>query len=193
MESKQFRQELLAFMEAFDFTDVARLKNSAKELYTWHSKHLKISTRLDYFFVTEPLLNRVTKCCIKPSILTDHRLVQLSLQNLPSQTRGPGYWKFNTSLLYNQAYVTNIKEIISNAARNLSDERNKGMVWDLIKMSVRAETIKFCSFEKRKQDSMEKNLEGEIERLTLKYNTSHDEKMLDQIETMKTELESINS
>ena len=192
MESRQFRQELLAFMEAFGFTDVTRLKNPAKELYTWHSKHLKISSRLDYFFVSEPLLNRVIKCCIKPSILTDHRLVHLSLQILPNQTRGPGYWKFNTSLLYNQAYVAKIKKVISNTARNLSNETNKGMVWDLIKMSVRAETIKFCSLEKRKRDFMEKELEREIERLTLKYNTLHDEKILDQIETMKTELESIN-
>ena len=91
------------------------------------------------------LANRATSCDIKPALLTDHRMVHLDLQVLKNSAKGAGYWKFNSSLLYDPNYVTFIKEVIHEAKESLSNEKNLGLKWDLVKMSIRRETIKFCS------------------------------------------------
>ena len=50
---------------------------------------------------------------IKPSIKTDHSLLTLNLNLKEGIRHGPGFWKFNTSLLIDKEYIDYIKEIIS--------------------------------------------------------------------------------
>ena len=102
-ESKLFRLELTSFIGAYELQDILRVKNSNKHLFTWHSKHLKVSTRLDYFFISEHLSNKITNSRITSAILTDHRLVEINLRTNTNFDRGAGYWKFNTSLLHDKA------------------------------------------------------------------------------------------
>ncbi len=47
-----------------------------------------------------------------PGIHSDHRLLKFSIINYTKHKTGNRFWKFNTSLLYNHEYITNIKNII---------------------------------------------------------------------------------
>ena len=105
-ESKQFRLEMNALLLSFKVEDIIRNAFPDENLFTWHNKTKGISSRLDYWFISENLLNRVTHCKIRSALYTDHDLVFFSLQSpMPIVHRGPGYWKFNASYISNPEYV----------------------------------------------------------------------------------------
>ena len=79
----------------------------------------------------------------KTPILTDHWLVQISLQH-SVRNRGPGFCKFNTSLLRDKNYVTIVKETIKESVIH-NKSNNKGLLLDMIKMNIRAATVKYSA------------------------------------------------
>ena len=66
--------------------------------------------------------------------------------------RGKGYWKFNCSLLHDSKCVNDIKHIIEKYRDEYESLNDKGLVWDLIKMKIREQTIKYSSFKKKHQN-----------------------------------------
>ena len=67
--------------------------------------------RLDFFLVSDSILNKSLSCEILPAYKSDHSRVSLRL-NLSSQSRGRGLWKFNCSLLKDSTYLQLVKEVI---------------------------------------------------------------------------------
>lgn len=162
-ESKQFRVKTLAFLEAFNLNDPLRIKYPGKKLSTWHTK--LASTRLDYIMVSNPLLNRITKCKITPAILTDHDLVQINFTITENVERGPGYWKFNSVYLNNKDYVNLIKLTVKKSLKYYANVEDKGLLWDMVKMSIRASSIKFAREFNSKQKRIEKELQIALDKL----------------------------
>ena len=67
---------------------------------------MKIQCRLDYFFISKQQKDHVKDCKILPTIYSDHSAVALSMSfNESELPRGPGFWKFNNSLLSDTNYV----------------------------------------------------------------------------------------
>ena len=67
---------------------------------------MKIQCRLDYFLVSKHLNHLINESRILPNIYSDHSAVSLSLSfHETSPPRGPGFWKFNNSLLSDNYYV----------------------------------------------------------------------------------------
>ena len=56
--------------------------------------------------------------------------------------RGPGFWKFNNSLLIDKEYVDLITAKIPEFVLKYHDVTDKGLLWELIKMG-------YCLFEKK--------------------------------------------
>ena len=84
-----------------------------------------IKARLYFYFFK---CNAICKDCdIKPSIKTDHSLVTLNLNPIMNAKRGPGFWKFNCSLLKDEVYIDYIKEIIEQLKEQYVDIDNKGL------------------------------------------------------------------
>ena len=105
--NKVYRQNLIAFLESNDLTDIWRVYNPEKQVFTWRRGTLK--SRLDYFFVSQHLLNS-TKCEILPGLLSDHCLLRLVHTQNNEQLRGTGLWKFNSRLLEDEYYINLMKE-----------------------------------------------------------------------------------
>ena len=163
-ETLEFRLGLLSFLEAFQLVDIIRTKHPDKQLSTWHSRYYNTSSRIDYIFISEFMANRVMQGFIKSAIFTDHNLVQIKLQNNFDRTRGPSYWKFNSSYLKDIEFVRLIKTTITDTSNENSSIRDKGLLWDLVKMKVRAAAINYCARIKRERVKLEKELTNEIER-----------------------------
>jgi len=128
--------------------DIWRTKHPDTFDYTWKSWFKPhIYCRLDYFIVSNSLCNKTIDCCIKNSFMSDHRCVVLDISTdiIP---RGTGFWKFNSSLLSDKAYVNTIRKTINDAI-----EENKGaeppLLLDTLKCRVRGSSIKYCSYKKR--------------------------------------------
>jgi len=187
LESKNFRNELKAMLESFDLIDILRSQKNEQSLFTWHSKYLKVYSRLDYFFISNNLSNRVIKCSKHTGIMTDHDLVKINIStSLPS--RGRGFWKFNSSLLKDNNYIQLVKETINTTVVQLGSMADKGMLWDIIKMNIRAKTISYSAKKKRARDELENRLMKSINQLE---NVQQTETVIDQITKLKEELEDL--
>ena len=95
------------------------------------------SSRLDYIFISEHLLNDINKCSIQTGLHSDHSIVNLEL-NCDKLNRGRGFWKFNNNLLHDIDYVNLIKKTIKECKTNLNQYTDKGLVWELIKLKIRS-------------------------------------------------------
>ena len=100
---------------------------------------------------------RLTKDCnfvprltpIYPGFRSDHSLITMSIQ-LHNEKRGRGFWKLNVSLLLDKEYVSKIRKVITDS---YSLYRSQGtapdITWEVIKLDIRGETIKFSSVRKK--------------------------------------------
>ena len=154
-------------MESFDLSDAWRVFNPNTRQYTWHSSSKPvIFSRLDYFLVSNSFLNQISKCKIQPGFMSDHSLVSLEL-NLKNIERGKGYFKINNSLVLQPEYQDKIRNVIRETAE-VNKNANPNTLWEIIKGSIRNETIKYASFKKKEQNKKEIQLTDEIN--TIKHN-----------------------
>ena len=163
-----------------DLCDPWRLENPNSRMYTWHNSNNQQS-RLDYFLVSSDIMNIVDSSTIKPGYRTDHSLVELHL-TLSDQTRGPGLWKFNNSLLKDATYVEEIKQCIHSTIDQYRDPNsyetdlenqdfviNDEMLFDMLKLEIRGKTIAYASAKKKETGKLEKELNDKINLLYKTY------------------------
>ncbi|CAH3029055.1 unnamed protein product, partial [Porites evermanni] len=94
---------------------------------------------------------------IKTAIRTDHSAIIISFNSLDEPRRGPSYWKFNSSLIEDENYVSAIEQKIPEWLEEFIDVTDKRVLWDLIKYRIRQFTMKYgkeIAF-KRKQELLQ--------------------------------------
>lgn len=193
-ESKKFRVELKAMLISLDLEDIFRNNFPEDKIFTWHNKTKGISTRLDYWFISDKLLNRINKCEVNPGLFTDHDLVQFLLQSKePSEQRGPGYWKFNVSFLSNSDYVSKVKNIIPTSFDAVKNYADKGLVWDFIKMQIRKISIEFSKKYSMDQRYLENNINAQLKTLQQEYNNAGGIERLEEMNQLKKQLEGFHT
>ena len=136
-------QEINTLCDLYNLSDIWRSRNKEMQRFTWRTKSFKIQCRLDFFLVSQELIQLAKKCDIVHAPESDHSAVSLALQsNHLNQKRGPGFWKFNIALLKDEAYVAALKMNIPLFKEKYNETRDLGLKWDLIKMEIRGFTIK---------------------------------------------------
>ena len=104
---KKVREKVLTIMQKHGLADVWRSRNPDKVRFTYRQKTPLIQSRLDYWALSDILVDCVEDSSILSSPSPDHSAVTLHLKKLPDTRRGPGIWKFNNSLLKDEAYTKN--------------------------------------------------------------------------------------
>ena len=131
--------------------DIWRYKNPHSFGPTWANPSMKIKCRLDHLFVSNQPSIRIYDSKIIPNIYSDHSAVVLSISFCEQEPpREPGFWKFNNSLLSDTKYVELLNFLIPEFAKKHQETEDNGLFWEMIKMEIRAFTIKFS---KKKQKS----------------------------------------
>ena len=93
------RDTLLEIMKVSNLVDAWRIQHENKKQYTWHStKSPVVHCRLDFFLISENMVNTLKTSSIKPSDKTDHTMASITIDNLKPE-KGPGYFKLNNSIL----------------------------------------------------------------------------------------------
>jgi exonuclease III len=187
---KNCRIKLLTLLNTFNLIDIWRIQHPDKGKFTWHSNNKPpIFCRLDYFLISEHLQNCIEKSDIKASYKSDHCLVSMNL-NLNTVAKGPGFFKLNNSLLLDKDYQTNIKNNI-NIITEINKDSNPNVIWELIKGTVRNESIKYATMKKKKQNQKENELNKTIEKLEEKicFSTDIDTKLEATQELLETKQE----
>ena len=137
-----YHDKLVSIMDDIGLIDVFRKLNPNERSFSYESKSLKVSFRIDFYLVSKSITNWVVKVYTKVSNAPDHKAVELDLR-IRSEKRGPGLWKFNNSLVEDNEFVELIKRqypVIRKKYLDLKDDRLK---WELIKMELRSITISY--------------------------------------------------
>jgi exonuclease III len=146
-DNPDYRQEIISYLEVNNMIDIWRTLNPDKRLYTWFRGNKR--SRLDYIFTSEHLLNYADKIDILPGFFSDHSLLLTSINTGNMDERGRGFWKFNTSLLHDDVYVKEIKNIVKNSRDKYQHLEDKGLVWEIIKSDIRSFTIPYTVQKKK--------------------------------------------
>ena len=151
--------------------------------YTWRRYKPLKQARLDYFIVSESLIDLVESVNIKPGYRTDHSMLEVNI--LQSKfTRGKGVWKFNTNLLRDQAYlelinqcikdevikyavpVYNMQSINTIPENELQITISENLFLEMLFLRIRGETVRYSSSTKNKLEvSRESELLSDLEKL----------------------------
>ena len=118
-----YRSDIQSFMEVNNIVDIWRTINPDKNFFIWHRGNKR--SRLDYILTPQHLMNFIEECSILPGIHSDHSLLKMSLTVGNNANKGRGFWKFNSSLLHDAAYITKVKEKITNVSETYSTINDK--------------------------------------------------------------------
>ena len=167
---KNVASEIEQLMCILDLNDVWRTLHPGEKQFTWRTSDLKIKCRLDYWLIARRLLQKcpVQKCEIKHAGHCDHSLVTVVLQINMEYPRGPGFWKFNSFLLEDDVHTEKSMFKIPHFINEYQDLEDNGLLWELIKMEIRAFPI---SYSKQKAKMKKDYEEDQNWRIWLK--TSH--------------------
>ena len=149
-----FRSEIHKFIDTLNLVDIFRIRNPNTYRFTWRRGNS--ASRLDYFFIPSSFQKQVKHCDIIPSVKSDHDAITLTLE-ISTNRRGPGFWKFNCSLLedvqYTQMMNTFITETIHENA-NLSDSA----LFDFLRYKIRDLTITYSKKKAKDRRDKERDL-----------------------------------
>ena len=140
-------------MEDFSLKDVWRIHHEDVREFSWKKRgeYPVKASRIDFALVSAGLDQKVEMAQYLSSIKTDHRGLYLVV-NLDPFERGRGYWKFNTTLLQDQSYLSMMNcEII--ATINSASAKDPIERWEILKKRIKDRTIEF-SREKVSEDQM---------------------------------------
>ena len=180
---------LLNWNNAVDTIDIWRVKHPNTFDYTWRSWSAPfVYCRLDYYIISSSLCNKVQDCIIKTSFMSDHRCVLLTISDKKVQ-RGPGFWKFNNSLLSDREYTNKIITVINDTLLD-----NKGctppLMFDTIKCRIRGATVKYSSYKKKNNKIKFAEWSGTLSLLQQQLATEDNPVTM---ETLKDEIEEVSS
>ena len=106
------------------------------------------------------------------------------------QNKGPGFWKFNSSLLEDNRYVSQLRENILEFKSKYETVEDLGLRWDLIKMEIRGFTVKYTKIKARRRRDEEKILQNKINELILRAEKNRNSRqILCELNSTKARLE----
>ena len=119
--------KMLSYPQLYNY-----LHNPDKRQFTWRQKKSIIQRRSDYWLIRDDLQDDIKRADIIPAIKTDHSATSLSINSLTDQPFGPSYWKFNSSLLDDDAYIQLINSEYPKWITEFPEVDDKRVLWDLI-------------------------------------------------------------
>ena len=164
-KATNYRTSLVSLMDELNLIDIYRQIHPIAKSFTYESKPLNLKSRIDFFLISRPLSSCVKNVEIRTSIAPDHKAVFLNIEVKSEFTRGPGLWKFNNTLLEDESYKDLIEFYYPQILNKYSEVTDKQLLWELIKMELRAKTIKFSKQKRFSLRNKEEALQNELQEL----------------------------
>lgn len=112
------RDDCISIMQSHDLVDIWRERNPTTNYFLGLQILPPVFTAgLIFFLISQTMSSYVIESRFKPAIQSDHCFVTLSIQLLTDK-RGPGFWKFNNSLLLDNVFVERIIALINEEKSN---------------------------------------------------------------------------
>ena len=168
------KEEVFSLKEQFQLLDIWRTHNPDITRFTWERTNPGICCRLDFFLISESLCPNIHEAEIHPGYRTDHRMITVKISTT-TNLRGPGFWKLNTNFLTESEYVELIRKTIQDVSKEYREHRevDKILLWDVIKMEIRAASIKYAKAKKSHTRHREYILEKDISAIEKELDQQH--------------------
>ena len=164
------RKTVVNSLEILDLIDIWREKYEEKPGFTWRrSTPRPIQERLDFFLLTEEMTQFLENLYPLPGYRSDHDMVILDI-SFEISKRGPGYWKFNTSLLRDKDFVEGMNKLLE-IELGQNYYTSKRMKWETTKQAIRQSSMQYAA---RKHKDRKNRLEV-LTRKLKKLNSQEEE------------------
>jgi len=186
------RLKLETLLEQMDLVDIWRIRYPNMRRYTWRGKGRGglVQSRIDYFFISASLADVALEVDIEHGVCSDHSMLSLSIGN-SAHKRGRGFWKFNSSLLKDSEFIELIKREVDRLKDELVEMDDKGLKWDLVKCKLRSTIISYSIHKSKTKKEYEGKLLKAISSKEIELADSGDPEVLEQLESLKQEHDSI--
>ena len=163
--------------------DVWRIMNGDRRQFSWRKSNPVKCARIDYFLVSNSVLNKSLSCDILPAYRSDHSRVSLRL-SLSYQSRGKGLWKFNCSLLKDLSYHKLVKSVIQEtmcryvcpvyseqyiecqgSRKDIEITIEDDLFLETLLMNIRSKTIWYTIKKTREREGQEKSILLQLQEL----------------------------
>ena len=108
--------------------DIWRLLHPDIEQFTWRRLNPLSQSRIDYYLISDNLIDKINICDIQYGYKSDHSAVVLEL-NLVHTPRGPSFWKSSALLLRDNEHLTKLKSKLKSWSKKydfFEDSRTNG-------------------------------------------------------------------
>ena len=124
---------------------------------------------------------------------SDHSAIVLNIQSFDQRKKpGPGFWKFNASLLEDKEYVEKMRQNIPAFIEKHRNVLDLGLKWDVIKMEIRGFTVQYSKRRARLEKDKKNQLLIKLNELQEKLCSSrNDPNLLNEYLTLKAKLEKV--
>ena len=139
----------------YDLIDIYRARNRSSKRFTFRQRTPALHRRLDYFLVSNILQESIPKVDILASLSSDHSPILISLKFNDEIKKGPNYWKFNTSLLRDENFCSEMNNKISNWQTEFYTLAPQ-LRWELIKYEIRKFSMKYSKNRAKAARDLEK-------------------------------------
>ena len=131
-KEKTVIHEMKTLMRTHLLIDIWSCKHLNKQAFTWNNPSKKIYCRLlDYLFISKSMESAIQSANIAANIFSDHSAITLSMSFESNETkRGPGFWKFNNSLLMDKCYTEMITKQIPEFVAKYCNLNDKSLFWE---------------------------------------------------------------
>jgi len=198
--NKKAREKVDELIEDYCLVDIWRELNPEMRRFTWRRTNPLQQSRLDFFLISENICNNTVDVEIQPGYRTDHSLITLDM-NFGDNCKKKSFWKFNSSLLKDLKYVTEINDLIEKIIEqyailpynreNLSTISTKDIEFvisdqlflEVLLMEIRSKTISYATMKNKKMLEQEVQLEKDIKHIENK--TVKTENDLDELKEKK--------
>lgn len=178
--------QIRTLLDEYNLTDIWKAKHPNSKIGTFHRNNY--SSRLDYIFAPQYTIPSVSSISIQPEPLSDHCIVSLKLR-APSNTRGPGFWRFDNTLLADARFVQEMKTTIQRVLNNDLDNPNAS--WEWTKFKIRESCMAYVLKRNRERNAMINTLEKRLQFLLDTHNLTDSSDTVSEVQSIKRELAEI--
>ena len=148
--------------------------------------------QLDYWLLSRDNMRNIISSEIEVFPHCDHSAVTLHIVFDKQCPRGPGYWKFNVALLEDKNFVEQLSTKIPSFIEQYQEVSDKGLLWELIKMEIRAFTINFSKQKAKTQRDYESELVKKAQKAKRKLAQKGSEEAKENSDKITKELDNIS-
>ena len=158
---------IIKLKETYDLIDIWRVRNKNAKKFTFTQRHAAgfLQRRLDFIFVSNSLQYAIKDVEIGTAFSSDHSPVKMSILDPTCSKRGPGFWKFNKSVLDDPIFTENANKLLRDVKESQNHSVHKQANFEFMKYESRKFCIKYSKAKAKERRKNQSDLEARLKAL----------------------------